>query len=131
MKFLIDQALSDVVASGLCNAGHDAVHLRDYGMSRSPDTEVLAKAVEENRVLVSADTDFGELLAKSKDSKPSVVLFRGILNRHPDRQVELILKYLPDISAALEQGYFVVLNNELIKTRPLPIKRSGKQKKKK
>ena len=41
-------------------AGHDTVHLRDEGLIRLPDSDIVAKAVEEHRVVLTFDLDFGD-----------------------------------------------------------------------
>jgi predicted nuclease of predicted toxin-antitoxin system len=81
LRFLIDNALSPRLASALGDAGHDVVHVRDRGLQRASDAELLRLAATEDRVIVSEDTDFGALLALAEFTRPSIILFR----RMPDR----------------------------------------------
>ena len=121
MRFLIDNALSPSVADALRVSGFDAIHVREIGLQATEDPVVFAKAMEEDRILVSADTDFGMLLSLWQHSRPSVILFRRSTERRPRQQAELILANLPHLREALEKGSIVVFDQNRIRIRSLPI----------
>ena len=122
MRFLVDNALSPTVARVLGSAGHDAVHVRDRGLQAASDSEVVDLAEREDRIVVSADTDFGTILTLRDVAHPSFILFRGDVERRPEQQATVLLNTLPQLQSALESGAIVVLTGTRIRIRSLPVK---------
>jgi len=120
LRFLIDNALSPLFATGLQSAGHDAAHIRDYHMQTATDSEVFAKAAEEDRILVSTDTDFATILARWEKNKPSVILLRRCSKR-PRTQLALLLANLERVADTLEEGSLIVVEPSRIRVRRLPV----------
>jgi predicted nuclease of predicted toxin-antitoxin system len=121
VKFLIDNNLSPLLADALKAAGHDAVHLRDLRMQAATDHVVLERAKADERILVSADTDFGGLLARSGASTPSVILIRRLAGRRAAEQAALILANLDQVAEDLTAGAIVVLHEDSLRVRRLPM----------
>ena len=121
MKFLVDNALSPYLSEQLNARGHDAVHVRDLRLQSADDSTILARAASEDRVVLSADTDFGTLLALTERSKPSIILFRRETGRNPIAQLELLVANLPSIEQAAEEGSIIVFEEQRIQIRRLPI----------
>jgi len=121
MRFLVDNALSLEVARGLSNAGHSAIHVRDIGLGAAADPVIFDRAADDDRIVISADTDFGTLLALRGKSKPSIVLFRGATPRRPADQVVLLLANLPQLEEDLLTGAIVIIEPARIRVRSLPI----------
>jgi predicted nuclease of predicted toxin-antitoxin system len=95
--------------------------VRDLGLQAAEDLDLFRRAAAEARTIVSADTDFGTLLALTRESKPSVVIFRRSTTRRTSRQIELLLDNLATIEAALSRGAVVVFEDTRIRVRHLPI----------
>jgi len=121
VKFLIDNALSAEVSRLLRAAGHDAVHVRDYGLQAAEDSIILERAGVKDRIVISADSDFGMLLATSGRTKPSFVLFREPDVVRAADYAGLVLGNLPAIEDELVAGCVVTFRHGRVRVRNLPI----------
>ena len=93
-------------------------------MSAATDEETFDLAAAEDRTVVSADTDFGTLLALREDEKPSVIIFRRSSGRRPSEQTGLLLSHLSELETDLLEGSVVVFDESRIRVRGLPITRA-------
>lgn len=124
MKLLLDANLSPEVGRRLKEAGHDAIHVADIGLLTATDPIILRAAAKEERILLTADSDFGALLALGSLVSPSVLLLRSADHLRPSEQAELIAANLPQIAKDLEKGAIVSLTRDRLRVRELPVAHS-------
>jgi len=122
MRFLADMGVARRVVEWLRDQGHDARHLREEELQRLPDDQIFRKAVAENRVVLTLDLDFGEIVAFSGQQNVSVVLFR-LQNPRAPHVIDRLRVVLPEALSALEQGAVVVVEESRFRIRRLPIGR--------
>ena len=91
-------------------------------MREAPDDSVLTAANNAGAVLISSDTDFGELLARSNAVEPSVILLRRQEGRRASQIATLIVANLDAVADDLIAGAFVVLDDDRVRIRSLPFR---------
>lgn len=122
MRFLLDTNVSFRVGSELAAEGHDVVHVDDLSMGDAPDREILERARHEERVIISADTDFGAYLASDRAAEPSVLLIREVSTLPSYELVRLLLANLEDLVEHLAAGAVVAVRRHDVRVRRLPLR---------
>jgi predicted nuclease of predicted toxin-antitoxin system len=107
MRFLLDESAEARIAVFLTAHGHDATRIgRDYPRSL-PDEDVLALAHHEQRILITNDKDFGELVVREHHPHAGVILFRFPLDSTAQQKIRALEALLASRSVPLDQ-FFVV-----------------------
>jgi predicted nuclease of predicted toxin-antitoxin system len=121
VKFLVDMPLSPAFSLWLKGKRHDSVHASELGLDRASDLEIMARAKVEARTIVTADLDYPKLLAMTRATEPSIILFR-----EGDWSEADAIERMSEVLAALteqdiEQS-IVVIEKDRVRRRRLPIK---------
>ena len=116
MRWLADECVDAGLVAQLRAANHEVAYTAE-SHAGSLDKQVLALALGENRLLLTEDKDFGDLVFRSRMEAPGVILLRlGPQHRH--------LKW-GRLEAAIKQfgatlfGRYVVIDETRMRSRPL------------
>jgi predicted nuclease of predicted toxin-antitoxin system len=123
MKFLLDQSADFRLIPHLRQLGHD-VHVisRNYPAGL-PDEDVLTIAREEQRILIVADRDFGELIFHHGIAHVGVIFFR-LPGAHLQAKIEQLTTVLTDYAEELKRGEFLVVTPGQIRIAGAPSTKS-------
>src|SRR4051794_28304484 len=103
MKLLVDNPLSHRVAEALRVDGHDAVHVREIGLATATDLSLFQLATNEDRHIVTGDTDFSALAVQSGQALPSIILLR-LDPSTVSNDIEAIRQVISNWETELEAG---------------------------
>jgi predicted nuclease of predicted toxin-antitoxin system len=98
LRFLVDAQLPPALASWLRGRGHEAHHVRDFGLDNVPDHAVAQKAFADGSIIVTKDSDFSRL---SSDSSGCRVLWLRLGNS----TIKSLLQSLEPVMAEVEQAF--------------------------
>jgi len=116
MRFLVDRCAGKTIADWLRLQGHDVVESRERGPDPG-DSVLLDWAANEARVLVTIDTDFGQLVFF--DRRPHAGLIR-LPDVRASQRVLLMEHILARYTAELEQGLIITVQNDRIRISKSP-----------
>jgi len=108
---MIDESAGTAVVEHLRRAGHDVLAVRET-MPQADDAVVLARSVAENRVLVTNDKDFGELIFRARQPHVGVLLLR-LRDERPPNRVRVVQAVFERWADRLANRYTVATETEV------------------
>jgi predicted nuclease of predicted toxin-antitoxin system len=117
VQFLADENVPRASIGLLRSRGHDVLSASESAPG-SPDPELLARAVEESRILLAFDRDFGALAFRGdRPRPPGIVLFR-MIPASPEEPASILLALIDRPEVPLV-GRFTVIDRDRVRQRPI------------
>jgi predicted nuclease of predicted toxin-antitoxin system len=118
LKLLADECCDGDLVLLLRQAGYDVRYVADGDAGRSGD-EVLSLAFRENRILLTEDTDFGELVVRLGRPALGLILLR-LMNEPPAVKAARV-RLLLQAHGERVRGYHIVVGADRFRFRSLAL----------
>ncbi|SRR5450756_1969926 len=112
MRFLVDECTGPAVAQWLRLQNHDVVSVFDE-IRGADDRDVIQKAFEQNRVLITNDKDFGELVFREKKPHKGVILLR-LEDERSANKIAVLQRLIEKYEKSLH-GNFIVVTETIVR----------------
>ena len=116
-RFLANENIPKATVARLRNQGHDVLAVAER-LAGSSDSLVLQKARQEQRIIVTFDRDYGELIYRQRLAKPAGMGYLRFTPVSPTEPADVLLKLLRDDGIKLAD-YFTVVDRQQVRQRPL------------
>lgn len=120
MRLLADECCNTELVSALRSDGHDVLFAVE-SLRGATDDEILKRADDEGRILLTEDKDFGELVYRLKRSARGIILLRFDVTESATKISRL--RNLLETKSGLLLGAFIVIDKDKMRFRQLQQKR--------
>ncbi len=116
MKFLADENLEKPIVDWLREKGYDVLYITEKTPSIK-DEKIIQLALKENRILITNDKDFGELVFHYGQITSGIILIRS-KDKSSQKKLELVKQLLKEIKNKIS-GNFIVVNENGIRIKKI------------
>ena len=113
--------LSPALARWLIDKGHNAVHASDIGLAKASDAEILGRAKQEVRTVITVDLDYSRLLVLTRVAEPSLILFRSG-NWSESDVIARMHELLQSLSETDIEQSILIVDRQRVRRRRLPLR---------
>lgn len=121
LEFIADMNISPLTVSQLREKGWKILRVSEIMDVRTADIDILNYARDKNKVVITCDLDFSELLAIFGYDSPSVINLR-LDDLSPDYVTQRIIDIVSKLKRELKTGIVISVNDNSARYRNLPIK---------
>ncbi len=111
MRFLVDECTGPAVAKWLKGLGHEVFSVFDNAAGTSDD-DLLAKASDENWILITNDKDFGEMIFRERRPHHGVIFLR-LANERSSNKITVLNQVLENYGEKLPGQFLTVTETRI------------------
>jgi predicted nuclease of predicted toxin-antitoxin system len=114
LKLYLDQMFRIDFAYVLHAEGYDVLRASEVGQARADDHQILQKAIDENRILITLDEHFGDWVVLPLSKHPGVIRLK-VNPTTSNNVLRLLVPFLRKYSSAQFKDHLVILSQERAK----------------
>ena len=121
MRILADVHISPSTVQRLNQLGHDAIRVNTIMPHNAADRAIVAQAAADDRVVLTQDLDFSDIIALSGATRPSLITLR-LSDSRVENVNRVLESVLPDLEDTVASGIAATVGDNQVRIRRLPVR---------
>lgn len=111
MRFLVDECTGTKVAEWLREQNHEVFSVFDEARGMTDD-DILTKSFSENRILITNDKDFGEMVFRERRKHRGIIFLR-LEDERAANKIEVLRRLLENYAEKLPEQFVTVTETKV------------------